>query len=165
MNETTIDVYGQVIPNTDLFLTAWYIYLVSIIFSTICDVYVIGAFITWAFMQKKCFEFSIVFLWILIVLLCAAPIAAIRWVVLLWKDVRIMIVRLAMCLVQIVIVLIRSHYAPSWEEIQQMNVFALGEAANLIVRALTIGSECVEIIVVSIMLSEVVRLHQQSDAL
>lgn len=164
MNETTIDVYGHVIPNTHLFLTAWYIYLVSIILSTIFDVYVIGALLTWAFMQKKCFEFSISYLFILIVILCTVPIAAIRWVVLLWKDVRVMIVRLAMCVVDILISLIRSHYAPSWEEIQQMNAFALGEGANVIVRAIIVGSNCVEMIIVSIMLSEVVRLHRDPDA-
>jgi hypothetical protein len=158
---TTIDVYGQVIPNNSLFVTVWYMYLVTCILTVIWDVYVIGALLLWTAMQKRCFEFSVSTLYLNIIILCQIPQQIIRWIILCWKAPVFMVAQIVICILDIIITLIRTHFGKGWEEIQEMNKFALGEFADLITRALSIGSNLIEITMVSIMLNQIITLYYQ----
>lgn len=157
--ETTTDIYGQVIPNTGLFVTVWYLYLTTCIITLITDLYVVGAMLVWTAMQKRCSEFSIVTLYLNIVILCQLPQQIIRWIIFCWKAPIYMVVQIIVCVLDIIITLVRTHFGTGWEEIAEMNHFALGEYANLITRSFSIGSNLIEIILVAIMLNQVTRLH------
>ena len=143
MNETTIDVYGHVIPNTGLFVTVWYLYLVIVILDTIAGVYLLSAMVVcmvWIAMQKKCGEWSIGAFYILMGWCSVLPFAFFRYMVLARKSPVWMVAYLIWLLVDILMALIRAHYAPDWEEIKAMRKFARWDMiGDLVSIALEIG--------------------------
>lgn len=158
---STIDVYGHVIPNTDLFNSAWYIYEAIIILTTIISIYLICALVAFVLMQHDRVSCGLVTLILILSVFTLAIPSAMRWLALLYKSRLWMGAVIVADVVNILYYLVRIFYGPSVEELMRMEDFAHGEVVTLSSRIFSIGSAVIEIVLLAIMISEVNRLSYE----
>ena len=163
---TTTDYRGKVIPDTNTFNVVWWMYLVFVSFAS---VYLVLMFIVGVFqMIQRKISGGLIFIHVLIMLVIIGINVCIRWFALMWKLSGLMIgilvgdgIMLLLTIAEIIMLLNKPMNNGEMEISTVRSLMFLqqdAEQTSLWQLAVTVIAAIFEIILVSILLSEVLKI-------
>ena len=156
------DVYGEKMPDTGLFNTTWYIYLVMVLVGTVADMYLTGMVTIFLFMQRSLIGCTYATLFILFLYASAIPMAVIHWFILLRKNTFCMIMGIMVSGMSILYEIFLAIIDANEMGINELTDFVYrGGWVTVIIRGWLVGGRLISIAVVAILLNEMVRLRRQ----
>lgn len=156
------DVYGEKIPNTSLFNTTWYIYLIMVLIGTAADTYLTGMVTVFLCMQRSLVGCTYTILFIFFLYLSAIPMAVVHWFILLKKNTFCMIMGIMISGFSILYEVFLAIIDAKEMGINELTDFVYrGGWVTVVIRGWLVGGRLISIAVVALLLNEMIRLRRQ----